>query len=234
MRGGDARSPAPGDRAADATNGGAEGGVLAPTRSRLDLWVPALYMVFSAAWIAFSNLLLAALVRSTEQLATWSIVKGFAFVAVTAILLHAGLRWALARERNALQRVEKSEALLRTITGSIPDPVFLKDRSGRWLFVNRATAEVVGKPAEQLLGRTDREIYGDRRVGEALMATDRRIMESGIAEEVEEDIQTPGGYRVFLSAKAPYRDAEGRIAGVIGSARDITDRKRAEEALRTT
>ncbi len=200
--------------------------------TRLELWVPAAYAAISAGWIALSDLVVARAAGSAEQQAAWSMLKGLGFVAVTAALLFAGLRWALRREREAHRQVLASEALLDAITRAIPNPVFLKDREGRWLFANPATLEAVGKTLEEVLNRTDREIYGDPRVGEALMDTDRRILAGGVAEVVEERIPTPTGERVFLSTKAPYRDRDGRVVGIIGNARDIADRKRAEEALR--
>jgi len=200
--------------------------------AKLELWVPLLYAAFAATWIATSDLLVALVARSAGQQTAWSMMKGFAFVAATALLLHAGLRRALARERRAHRQVEASEALLHAITDAIPDPVFLKDRDSRWIFASPATLRVLGKPAEEVIGRTDLEIYADPAVGRTLIETDRRIMESGLADVVEEKIQTPAGYRVYLSTKAPYRDLDGRIVGVIGNARDITERKHGEEALR--
>ncbi len=198
---------------------------------RAERWIPALYAAISAAWIYGSDTLVAAIAGSIERQRTISVYKGFGFVAVTAALLHAGLRCALRRERAGMRRVRESEALLRAVTDAIPDPVFLKARDGRWLFSNPATLQVIGRTMEQVIGKTDAEIYDDPSVGAALMETDRRIMESGEAEVVEERILGPQGYRTFLSSKAPYRDADGRVAGLIGNARDITDRKRSEQEL---
>src|ERR1039457_292175 len=62
--------------------------------------------------------------------------------------------------------------------------------------------------------------------------TGRRTLETGVAESLEEPLPGPGGVRIFLSTKSPYRDLEGRMAGVIGVSRDITERKVAEELLR--
>ncbi len=126
------------------------------------------------------------------------------------------------------------EQELRTFLDAIPIPVFRKDAESRWQLGNRALFETVGKTAEECLGRSDLEIYGDPAVGKAVMGNDRRIMASGAAEVIEEEIQTPTGLRTFHSTKVPYRDAEGKIIGVIGAALDITDRKRAEEALRVS
>jgi PAS domain S-box-containing protein len=130
--------------------------------------------------------------------------------------------------------LRETEEMLRTISDAIPDPLFVKDRASRWLFANPGALAAIGKESEQVLGKSDAEIYDDRAIAERLIATDRRVMESGRAEVVEETVQTPGGHRVFLSTKVPYRGADGTVVGIIGSARDITDRVRAEQVLRDT
>ena len=200
--------------------------------SRPENWIVALYAVVAAAWIAFSDLALSAIATTPEQIATASMLKGFGFVAVTAGLLHGTLRRVLASERDARKRSASSEGLLTALADAIPVPVFLKDRDSRWIFSNRATLRVLGKRLDEVIGKTDAEIYSDPAIGAALMENDRRIMESGAPASVEEAIETPGGRRVFLSSKAPYRDPDGQVIGVIGNAQDITERRDAEEALR--
>src|SRR5262249_60787144 len=61
---------------------------------------------------------------------------------------------------------------------------------------------------------------------------DRQVMESGRAETVEEVVTAAGVTRAFQSTKAPYRDRAGNVIGLVGISRDITERKRAEEAVR--
>ena len=135
-----------------------------------------------------------------------------------------------------LERSRQAEYLLRTVTDSISDPLFLKDRSCCLLLANAATVAVFGKRIEDLIGKTDEEIYdeifGDPAIGRQMMANDRRVMESGQTEIIEEIVPAPCGNRTFLSSKTPYRDDAGRVIGIIGIARDITDRKRTEEALK--
>ena len=113
-----------------------------------------------------------------------------------------------------------------------PDPIFVKDREGRLVLADPATFTAIGKPAEACLGKTDEQFLDNPADGRAVMATDHCIMASGQAETVEEMISTPSGTRYFVSNKAPCHDAAGNVVGLIGTARDITERKRTEAALR--
>ncbi|MGA8891179.1 MAG: PAS domain S-box protein, partial [Anaeromyxobacteraceae bacterium] len=135
-------------------------------------------------------------------------------------------------EHRSAEALRASQAMLKGITDAIPEPIFLKDRSSRWVFVNPATLDLLGKTMDEVIGRSDREIYSDPAVGGALEATDRRVLESGVAEVVEEAVITRDGLRTFLSTKAPFRDAEGRVVGLVGTGQDITSRKRMEADLR--
>lgn len=198
----------------------------------LEWWIPAVYAVASGAWIYLSDLLVAAMAGSIERQRAFSSYKGFGFVLVTAVLLHTGLRWALRRERAGAERAKESEALLRAITSAIPDPIFLKGRDGRWLFTNPAMLKIIGKPMDEVIGYTDAELFGDEALSTVLAETDRRIMASGVAEVLEETIRGNQGCRTVLSSKAPYRDTDGRVIGLIGNMSDITERKRIEKALR--
>jgi len=139
----------------------------------------------------------------------------------------------ITERRRAEEAVQRSEALLRAVTNNTPDPIFLKDCDCRLLFANPATLRAIGKPAAEVIGKTDEEFYDEPEVGRAITANDRRIIESGRDEAVEEAIPgSDGTTRIFLSMKSPFRDAQGQIIGIAGVARDITERKRAEESLR--
>jgi len=138
----------------------------------------------------------------------------------------------VTEKRRTEEGLRRSELLLRTVLDSSPDPIFLKDRNCRLILANPATFAVVGKPAEAMIGKTDAEFYDDAATGRAIMENDQRIMNSGKMEVVEETVSDPTGTRVYLSTKAPYRDTEGRVVGLIGVTREITDRKRIEETLR--
>jgi signal transduction histidine kinase/ActR/RegA family two-component response regulator len=78
-------------------------------RWRVDLWIPALYVLASAAWIALSDVVLARMFGLAPDGTLWSIWKGVGFVSVTAVALHLGLRWALAHERAAFEALHRSD-----------------------------------------------------------------------------------------------------------------------------
>jgi PAS domain S-box-containing protein len=136
----------------------------------------------------------------------------------------------LASEREARAAALRSSALIHAIIHETPDAIAVKDLSGRYILVNEPTTEIIGRPAEGIIGKDDRDLLPPD-LGRRVMDLDRDVIESGDANTTEERVELGGVARTFLSTRVAYRDSEGRVAGVIGVARDITDRKRAEEAL---
>ena len=130
------------------------------------------------------------------------------------------------------QALRESEARLQAVLNESLDPIFMKDREGGMVLANPATCAAVGKPAEAILGKTDEQFLDNPADARAIMANDRRIMLSGEPETVEEAVSTPSGTRYYVNKKVPRRDAAGNVIGLIGTARDVTERKRAEQALR--
>ena len=129
------------------------------------------------------------------------------------------------------RELEKSHALLRGITESTIDAVFVKDIEGRYVMANPAAARFVGMTVSEVIGKTDVEIFTPA-TGRPIMERDRKVIESGAWMTYEEVGSAGGVERTFLTTKGPYRDARGKIVGVLGIARDITDRKRAEVEFR--
>ncbi len=143
-----------------------------------------------------------------------------------------GVQTDITERKRAEAALHESEARLKAVLDGSPDPIFLKDRGGRLLLANLAFFAAIGKPAEACLGKTDERFLEDPADGRAVMANDRRIMETGQSETIDEAVSGPSGRRHYISHKAPFRDAAGAVIGLIGIARDVTDRHRAEAALR--
>ena len=135
--------------------------------------------------------------------------------------------------RNVEVELERTSSLLSAIGDCSPDPIYAKDTEGRFLFVNPAVLAVIGKTADEVIGRTDAEWHHDPAQAAAVMANDQRVIETGRVERLEETFDAAeAGTRVFLSAKAPLRTKDGRVLGLVAVSSDITKLKRAEAELR--
>ena len=120
--------------------------------------------------------------------------------------------------------------LARAIADASDDVIFAKDLEGRYQFANPATLAVVGCTLDEVLGRTDVDFMSDADAARRLMRNDQAVIASGVAAEIEESVASRDGtVGHWLTRKMPLRDASGRLIGLLGIARDITQRKLAEE-----
>lgn len=184
------------------------------------------YGIFGLLWIWLSDWALNELGVAPDDAFLASALKGTAFVGFTAVLLF----WLVRHEVTVAQR---SESLLRAVVEGTTDAVFVKDLDGRYLLVNASTARFIGKTAAEILGHNDRELF-ECADAERLIANDRLTIAGGKVVTWEETITSSGAKRTYLATKAPFRDASGAVAGVIGVSRDITERKLIEDALRVS
>lgn len=128
--------------------------------------------------------------------------------------------------------LSERNALLRAVSDNTSDAIFVRDRTGRMIFANPAMLELLGKDAEQVIGRKSEEIYANTEDAATVDANDRYIMAQGQAEVVEETVNFPAGARTFYSTKAPWLNEQGDVLGLVGISTDITERKHTENALR--
>jgi PAS domain S-box-containing protein len=156
-------------------------------------------------------------------------------VNITYVRLNRDYIVAVARDvterRRAEEELRRTANLLRAVADETTDAVFVKDKGGKYLLLNEAAAGFVGKSAAEVVGKDDTALF-DPEGARHVMEWDRRVMESGRAETFEEVVTAAGATRAFHTTKAPYRDAAGNVIGLVGIARDVTERKRAEEAVR--
>jgi PAS domain S-box-containing protein len=131
------------------------------------------------------------------------------------------------------QALESERSLLRTLIDQVPDLVYVKDCESRFVVANMATAMLMGaaKP-DDLIGRSDHEFYSQA-IANAFRIDERAVLEHGIdmADHEERVVDALGTDRWLLTTKRPLRNQEGEIIGLIGVGRDITMRRRAEDAL---
>lgn len=138
----------------------------------------------------------------------------------------------VAERERALRRIRESRNLLQELVEGVPDAMFLKDREGRYTLVNEAAAELIGQSRDAVIGMTDRDLFQAESAG-VILRPDRGVVEEGrILNEEEELVDSKGRTRTYLVTKGPIRDSEGRITGMFGTARDVTELKEAQAALR--
>jgi diguanylate cyclase (GGDEF)-like protein/PAS domain S-box-containing protein len=133
----------------------------------------------------------------------------------------------------AYRDLQHNEARLRALMQSIPDLVWLKDLSGTYLACNRQFERLVGAAEADIVGRTDYDFF-PRELADFFRDNDRRTLMAGKPCVNEEWLTyANGGYRgLFETVKTTMRDHTGSPTGVVGIARDITERHKAEEQRR--
>ena len=158
----------------------------------------------------------------------------WADVVVTALRGRAGELTGFAkvtRDMTAIHRALENEQLLSAFAMHSPAMLFLKDLRGRYRFVNAQFLKRFGLRREQVIGRSDAEIFPRSQAG-AFAGSDERVLERGEALQFEETARYVDGDRANVVVRFPVRDAAGAMVGVGGVATDITERKVSEQALR--
>ena len=130
----------------------------------------------------------------------------------------------ITERKKAEEALTKKQDELQTIIDSSQGLIFYKDLENHFIRVNKAFAEIMGLPKEQLEGQSLFELY-PKEEAEAFWSDDKQVIASGKAKVgIEEKMQSKQGQRWVQTDKIPYRDAEGNIIGVIGFSVDITER----------
>jgi len=137
-----------------------------------------------------------------------------------------------AELENANQALTDTRDYLDKIINSIGDPIHVKDRQHRVVLVNDAACKLFCRSREEILGRTAYELFPSPEMAEISWRKDEEVFTTGVENVNEEtNTYTPGVTCTVLVKKTLYMDKSGNKF-LVGVTRDITDRKRAEEALR--
>lgn len=137
------------------------------------------------------------------------------------------------RSQEAL--IRQSERQKTAIVDNIPDIAWLKDREGRFLAANQRMAEAAGRErSEELLGLTDFDLW-PHDLAASYQADDEEVMRTGTHKKIEEPLVDSKGQLHWIETwKTRILGDRGEVLGTTGIARNITERKLAEEALRET
>jgi len=184
---------------------------------------PAVLATFASA--AAAHLVYWPIARALLGTGNWTVhILVFSTVGV---LLAEGIHWL----QQAAEALRESEQRLRTILDRAAAVVFLKDRNGRYTYVNQEVLRLSGLRPDQLIGKTEYEVF-PYEVAESMHANDLRVWQSGMPLTTEEALPNPDGAHHYIATKFLLSDSAGKPYLLCGIMTDITRQKRTEEALR--
>jgi diguanylate cyclase (GGDEF)-like protein/PAS domain S-box-containing protein len=132
-------------------------------------------------------------------------------------------------------QLESERAFLRGLVDGIPDLVWLKDPDGVYLACNPRFERFFGASEKEIIGKTDHD-FVDKELADFFRANDLKALERGKPTINEEWITfaDDGHEELLQTIKTPMRDTQGRVIGVLGIGRDITQARQDQEALKNS
>ncbi|MCL4204021.1 MAG: PAS domain S-box protein [Pirellulaceae bacterium] len=142
------------------------------------------------------------------------------------------LQTEIAQRERTEQALQDARAQYVSLIESLSLHVIRKDIKGRFVYASPSFCQLVGKPLDQIRGRTDRELFPSE-LAEKYIQDDRSVMESKTSFEDVESHPGPAGNKMYVQVmKTPIFDSQGEVIGVQGLFWDVTARKSAEIAMR--
>ena len=126
--------------------------------------------------------------------------------------------------------INDSQALYSSLVENLPVHVLRKDLDGRFTFANQSFCDLLGKPLEEITGKTDFDFFPEE-LAQKYQQDDQRVIETGELFEAVEENRRNGETRYVQVMKSPIRDAGGNVVGVQVIFWDVTERRKAEAAL---
>jgi PAS domain S-box-containing protein len=150
----------------------------------------------------------------------------------TGTVYLGGISTDITVAKRAEAALKDSQALYASLIDNLPVALFRKNLSGELTFVNDRFCQYIGRPSQELLGRTDYDLFSPE-LAEKYRADDAQVLrEETLCDEVEEQENRSGQQRYVHVIKAPVYDATHRVVGLQGLFWDETERHQAEDALR--
>jgi len=135
---------------------------------------------------------------------------------------------------NAKIEIEKKQTMMRSLVDAIPSVIFMKDKDGKHLLVNKFYSEATGISHDQVIGKTDFEVMLPE-VANAIMEKDSMVLSSGKSLTYEENVPNlEGQIRDYVTSKVPLIDKNDLVYGMVGIATDITKTKELQREIEAT
>ena len=136
-------------------------------------------------------------------------------------------------QKNLSLELQQTNVLFEAMLYSSNDIIYAKDQEGKYLFANQAAKDVLESPFEAIIGKTDSEFSGTatRLLGAQFNDI---VFTHGQPLRFEEQLSVKGHNRIFSTAQSPLADPQGKVIGLLGISRDITEEKLSEKDLLLT
>ncbi|HEX2915327.1 MAG TPA: ATP-binding protein [Chloroflexia bacterium] len=135
-----------------------------------------------------------------------------------------------AKREKHLDEAYRNEAILRAILDNASYVIYVKNREGQFMLVNRPFEALVNLSKNEIIGKTAHDIF-PADMAELYFSSDLKVLESRTPLEIEEQVLLEDGPHLFLSYKFPLLDATGEPYAMCDMSADVTEKKRTEEAL---
>lgn len=144
----------------------------------------------------------------------------------------SGSLQSIMERKRAEDALRQSQQLLHDMADNTTAVIYVKEASGRYLLVNRRFEEIFGLKARQIIGLTDHDLF-PRHVADVFRNNDLAVLERNTTVEYEETAPHLDGPHTYISIKFPLRDQTGVPYALCGVSTDISERKQAENLLRS-
>ncbi len=183
------------------------------------------YAVFGILWVFFSDKLVGLLINDPRLITTISVLKGWLFIAITALMLFVLVR-------RILLELQAAQLKLKVILQSIPDLVWLKDPNGVYLTCNTHFEQLYGATESDIVGKTDYD-FVDKDLADFFRAHDQQALTAQRPCINQEwlTFASDGHRELVETIKTPMLDQKGRLVGVLGIAHNITALQQASDEL---
>jgi PAS domain S-box-containing protein len=171
--------------------------------------------------------------KDTGELIYVHVLKSPVYDARNQIIGVQAIFWDVTEKRRAEESLAQERRLLTSLMDHVPDSIYFKDRGSRFIRINQAMVNRFSLvDAGDALGKNDFDFFRPEHA-QAAFDDEQRVMTTGqpIIGKEEKEVWPDGRVIWVSTTKMPLRDTRGQIVGTFGVSRDITDRKRIEEAL---
>jgi len=150
------------------------------------------------------------------------------------LLGYRGADMDITESKKVEENIKNIKDELQMILDSVPALIIYKDTEGRIIRTNKTFADSLKVPVKDIVGKTTEELF-PKGQAEKMRKDDREVIISGKPKrDIIQPYDTPEGTRWAIIDKMPYKDKEGKVAGVIAFAKDITVQRKSEQKLQQT